>query len=590
MTTASGRWRERPDVVGALVGAVCALLALGPALRPGYLLFYDMVFVPRLGFGARTLGVDGSVPRAVPNDLVVALLSQVAPGWLVQKVLLVSVFVGVGAGVAGLFRTRLGAGAAALVAAWNPWLGERLAIGHWGFLLGYAVLPWIARAAAAARSGRPRDRARLSALLVLVALTGSTAAILALILTAAVLLVPWRGVVGAGRTWLVVGLTFLGANAPWWFPFLVLAPAERADPAGVAAFASRGDTPLGAMLSVVSGGGIWNEGVWFAERGTWPIALVALAATVAVLVLAARDGRWRGVPGAPGILAAGILGVVLAVLSAVPGGRELVTAIVVHVPGGGLLRDSQKMAALWMLVVAVAAGFATERLRLTVLARGAEPVAAAGVAAAFALWPVATLPGMAWGKLGDWRAVQYPTSYLEAATSLDHAPEGSVAVFPWGLYRKYAWNGERVTLDPWQRLVQRRVLVNDDLPLSGQVVRGESGDAATIRTANARGEDLAPVLRGMGVRYAVRLTDQPTAGLPTPIFGGSAMRYQGAGVEVLDLGRTEPTARAGYETARAAESGSTRDAGLVLGILALAGTVGYSLVTHRRQRRPMAPD
>lgn len=572
----------RPQLLGGLVGLACALLALGPALKPGYLLFYDMVFVPRLGFSLRTLGVDGSVPRAVPNDLLVALLSELGPGWLVQKLLLVGVFVGVGAGVAGFFTTRLGAVAAALVAAWNPWLGERLAIGHWGFLLGYAVLPWVARAAAACRRGQPRDRARLALLLVLVAATGSTASVLALLLTAAVLLAPWRGVVGAGRTWLVVGLTAATANAPWWFPFLVLAPSERADPAGVEAFASRADTPWGAVPSVLTGGGIWNQGVWFAERETWLISGVALVASVGVVVLAARSRSRHGLPAAPGILVAGAVGLALAVASAVPWGRAVVTAIVVHVPGGGLLRDSQKFAALWMLLVALAAGLAAEQVRRWVLSRGAGAGGALLVAGGLALWPLVTLPGMAWGKGGAWRAVTYPQSYLEAAAAVNAAPPGQVAVFPWGLYRRYAWNGDRVTLDPWQRLVQRRVLVNDDLPLSGQVVRGESGDAARIRAANAAGEDLTPVLRSLGVRHVVRLTDQPSAGLPAPTFGGARTTYAGAGVEVLDLGSAPIPAETDYETRRAATIGPARDTGLVLGFVALAGSVGYSLVTRRR--------
>ena len=40
-------------------------------------------------------------------------------------------------------------------APWNAYVAERLAIGHWGFLLGLAALPWAFRRCAAVRRGRP---------------------------------------------------------------------------------------------------------------------------------------------------------------------------------------------------------------------------------------------------------------------------------------------------------------------------------------------------------------------------------------------------------------------------------------------------
>ena len=97
--------RVTPGVAGLLVGGLLGLLALGPALRPGYLLSYDMVFVPDQPLTAMTLGTDGSVPRAVPNDLVVVLASHLLPGDVVQKILLLAVFVLGGWGVDLLWTT-----------------------------------------------------------------------------------------------------------------------------------------------------------------------------------------------------------------------------------------------------------------------------------------------------------------------------------------------------------------------------------------------------------------------------------------------------------------------------------------------------
>jgi hypothetical protein len=146
---------RRPALVGGLVGALTGIVVLNAVLLPGYTWAYDMVFVPALPWSDRILGVDGSVPRAVPTDAVVALLERALPGDVVQALLLWLVFVVVGAGCGRLCRTGPGAAAAALAAGWNPYVVERLSVGHWAFLLGYACLPWIHAAAGRAVRREP---------------------------------------------------------------------------------------------------------------------------------------------------------------------------------------------------------------------------------------------------------------------------------------------------------------------------------------------------------------------------------------------------------------------------------------------------
>ncbi|TWE12631.1 hypothetical protein [Rudaeicoccus suwonensis] len=529
----------RPDhrALGGLVGLVCGLLALGPALRPGYLLFYDMVFVPRLAFSDRTMGVDGSVPRAVPNDFDVAVLSHLAPGWVVQKVLLIGVFVAVGAGAAGLMRTRLGAVAAALVAAWNPYLAERLAIGHWGYLLGYACVPFLVSAAAGCRSGAVRGRFRLGVWLVVLAFTGSTGAVFGLIAVLAVLLAPgprpsWH------RSMRDIGwalLIWLLADATWWFSYLFLAPTPPGGSAGVTAFMARADTPYGVIGSLLTGGGIWNQGVWFSARSSVVVSGLALLVVVVAVVVAVRRRVWRQSPALAGLGIAGVICLVLAGASALPGGSHVMTILGNDLPGGGLLRDAQKFDAVWMILVAVLAGQLVERTRDLGIRVGAQRSTALVFAAALAAWPLITLTGMAWGAWGRWQAVDYPASYVHTAQQIDRLPPGGVAVFPWTQYRSYAWDGHRVLLDPWQRLVSRQVLVNDALPLTSGVVPGDDPDARKVTQALADHGDVAAVLRSVGVRYVLVETDQPVAaGLPN--LAGDRVLVAADGLRLYDLG------------------------------------------------------
>ncbi|MDQ2669550.1 MAG: hypothetical protein M3Y31_02875, partial [Gemmatimonadota bacterium] len=133
--------RRAAPVVWAVVLSV---LLLGPVLGPGYLLTYDMVWVPDLALRSDFLGAGTALPRAVPSDAVVALLDVVVPGMLLQKLVLLGALVLGGLGAASLAgRSTLARLVAVSVFVWSPYAVERLWIGHWPLLLCWAALPWL---------------------------------------------------------------------------------------------------------------------------------------------------------------------------------------------------------------------------------------------------------------------------------------------------------------------------------------------------------------------------------------------------------------------------------------------------------------
>ena len=178
----------------ALAGLAIGLLALGPGLRRGFLLSYDMVAVPRQPFTAALAGLAGGPPRAAPSDAVVAMASRALPADLVQKLLLLSIFTLACSGAAALLTrepwfARLVAG---VFYAWNPFVAERLIIGQWALLLGYAGLPWALRAVTTSTVASWRGAGRLGAAL-LPAIVGGFAAMTVtalVVLPAAVLARP----------------------------------------------------------------------------------------------------------------------------------------------------------------------------------------------------------------------------------------------------------------------------------------------------------------------------------------------------------------------------------------------------------------
>src|SRR5229473_1246054 len=145
------RWPGPVGLVGAVIaGLLLGMLALGPGLGRGFLLSYDMVTVPRQPFTAAMFGLTGTLPRAVPSDAVAAAAARALPADIVQKLLLLSIFVLASSGMAALLAGEhwLARMAGAVFYAWNPFVAERLIIGQWALLLGYGALPWVLRAVA----------------------------------------------------------------------------------------------------------------------------------------------------------------------------------------------------------------------------------------------------------------------------------------------------------------------------------------------------------------------------------------------------------------------------------------------------------
>jgi hypothetical protein len=482
---------------------VLALLALGPLLGRGYVLTYDMVFAPRLELSRGLLGLDTAVARAVPADLLVALASRAVPADLVQKLVLAGVFVGAAAGAAHLTPSSapLARAAAAALYAWNPFLYERLIMGHWGLLVSYAALPWAAGAALDLRLGRPGSVRRL-VLFLAVAAAGSpagglTAAAVALGLAASP---PWPRSGVARRAGLVAGVAVV-VNGPWLVPSLLRPGGVPVRPEGVAAFAARAEGPLGTVGSLVGLGGIWNALAVPPGVGSWAwVAGFAVVLAVAAGGLPLLGRRWPA-GAAGGLLVAAGAGLLLAAAPALPGLRGLAELVVTQLPGGGLIRDSQKLVAPLALAEAVCFGLGVERVPPALPARWGR-AAAAGLVAA----PLLLLPALAWGGAGRLAAIRYPPAFAEArATMVADPVPGAVLVLPWHLYLPFEWNGDRVVLDPAPRWFPRRVVGNDDLELVGLTVPGEDPYGARLGPLVRGAAPLAPALPGAGVRYVLVL-------------------------------------------------------------------------------------
>jgi hypothetical protein len=560
--------RQRPSagVIAAGLGLCLGLLALGPGLGRGYLLSYDMVFVPSPQFNAAVLGTSGTLPRAVPSDAVVAALARALPADVVQKLVLLAIFVLACAGAARLLsRDRLPAQlAAGVFYAWNPFVAERLILGQWALLLGYAGLPWVLGAAARPGLSALRRVPRLVVALLPAAVGGfaamSISGLIALPAAARADSPARSAGAGTGRP------ASAGTGGP--------AGAGTARPAGAGTGGPAGtgiDEAASAGIGTLQTAGTRAPLTGKTRLAAIPAAAAAVLVVLATLVVlslpwlipalarqvhtspagvaafAARadtpfgtagslimlGGGWNaqtvpaGYGGAlsalwlcvtvsaaagflllgwrrwPGLGAAAALGLLIALLGALSPGRDLLRSMITWWPGFAVLRDGQQFIAPLALAEAVGFGLVVSRVlrpRRPSAAREGAVILAAAIAAV----PVLLLPGLAFGAAGRLRPVQYPADWLAARRLINADPDrGRALLLPWDAYRRLGWNDDEALLDPWPRLLARQVVWNDGVQVGSLQIPPEDPSAIAISRAITSAGPLTPALQARGYRYVI---------------------------------------------------------------------------------------
>lgn len=516
-----------------LVGVVAAVVILGPALGPGYLLYRDAVSTPQSFVTDATLGIGDVAPRAVPQDWFVALASSVVDGGTVVCVLLFGALVAAAVGYGRLAlrlvpaASRSGAVAAAVVGVWNPFVAERLLQGHWSLLTGFAALGWLV-VAVLDLADRPRSTARwlqTGGLLAAAGLTptGSVLAVIVVIVTAV-----------ATRPRLLPGYLVLWCCSalPWLVATAVGGAGVDSDGAlGVRAFGLRSEPFLGSVGTALGLGGIWNADAVPTSRTIWWAAVATVC--LLVVIVAGSVMLWRGRAGLPALdrSVVGALGglaavvVIVVAVTAVGPGRDAFGWVVGAVPGGGLLRDSQKFLALAVPFVAVACAAMVSGLR--------RYVPAGFALTAVGLLVVAPLPDLAWGVGGRVMPVTYPADW-SAVAAIVGPDDGAVALWPPGTVRHYPYV-DGASLDPASRMLRAPVVESGELRVDARVIDPRSSAAGEVESALQSGDvDRLRSLRVGWVLVEHNVSGDPlppAVDLMTPTFSGDALtlfRIEGA--------------------------------------------------------------
>ena len=521
------RWQQ-VDLERAAVPAWSALLALAvclPLFGHGYVLSYDMVWVPRLDLDRPELwGLGTGLPRAVPSDAIAALLGAAIPAALVQRLVLFAALFLLAVGTARLLRERplVAQLAGATLAVWNPFVAERLVLGQWPLLLACAAFPWLIDSL----SGKGGPRWPIAVLaLAATALTPATG-VMGVVL----------GVIAAWRRG-AVSVVFLAAlvNAPWIVAGLLHSSIARSDPAAVGLFDLQPEGHFGRLGSVLTLGGIWNTEVVPTSRTLLLAVLIAVA--IGAVIVVGLVTMWRDDGRLLAVLAvAGAVGLAIALAGWLA--PDLVARIVADVPAGGLIRDGTRWLGLLVPLEAVAFGAGAH----TILYR-AEFTAWEVPVIVFALaLPLAAMPDMAWGVGGRLEPATYPATWTDARRVIEASPvRGDILVLPFSAYRKPPWNHDSPVLDPAGRFFDRTTVTNDDLVISGQTIVGEDPRAARIQQV-LRGRNVRRGLARQGIGLVVVEADEPGARAALrQVRGARELDVVGSSVRVFAIPGARPT-------------------------------------------------
>ncbi len=373
------------------------------------------------------------------------------------------------------------------------------------------------------------------------------------------------------RAFLPATVLWIATCAPWLTATALGSGAEPSDPAGVSAFAARAEPWLGTLGSLAGLGGIWNSEAVPATRTT-PLALVGTLVLLGIVALGVR-AVWTLGRNGQALLVIAAVSIVLPALGATGPGLAIGEWLVVHIPGAGLLRDTQKYVALAMPAYALCAAAACTTVlgwaRRTPPARQ-EPTArrtnpgttnptgpgttnhagspadgvpthrgTSTVAALLIALLILPLADLAWGVGGEMRPVRYPAGWAQVVERMEEP--GDVAVLPAGMFRRFPYSGPAPVLDPAPRILPDDVLQTGELRVRGYAVNGEGNRARRVEDALLRGATPAEIAAlGVGWIVVERTTPGPL-GESGKTLAAAESAYQDSDLALYRIAGATPT-------------------------------------------------
>ncbi len=532
--------------LGILIGlGVCA-----PVLGGGRVLLLDWSIGSHLAVVTpAVLGLNGGLTAGIGGSLGVAILSRVLGGavtWVPILAFFPVAMVGAGR-LAG--RTAWSRIAAGTLYAVNPFVFNRVYVGHLPLLVGYALLPFAVASALRAPSS-PIYRWPVTALwwAALTSLSPHFVWIFGVVVISVTVIsiIKRRSAILRTATWFAATVGALALMSVYiMLPASATTLPTRVGSVSLAIYRTTGDPHLGLFANVLSLYGFWRTGPGPQLPKDvvigWPFLMIAIllivamgvwrsfasddsgskssvidfpahetAASPSVAALDSSDhGRGRGSRSdggsiaAPVLLFAGVAGFFLALGNQGPTGGLFLWAYD-HVPFFSVMREPQKFLMLLALAYSIFFGWGVEEFtRIDLHPKRLGTIAATVlVGIALPLGYTATIFG---GLAGQISASAVPGGYARANNLMGDGA-GNILYLPWHLYMEYPFTDGRVVANLGPTSFSRNVISGDDVQVDDVETQSTSPRSLYLQRLYAEGPNLAKfgaLVAPLGVQYVV---------------------------------------------------------------------------------------
>ena len=547
------RFLRHPDATTLILGVLIGLGVCAPLLSGGRVFLLDWSYGPHLAVATlAVLGLDGGFTAGIGGTVAMVVLNHLLGSvstWLPLFAFFPIATVGAGR-LAG--RSRWCRIAAGTLYAVNPFVFNRLYVGHLALLMGYALLPFAIKAAIRSPSS-PLWRWSIPALwwAGLTSLSPHFAWIYGLVILGVVIVAlstkeqSLRRLAGWFAT-CVAAFTLMCA-------YIILPNGSTNLPTQVGAvsldlYRTNGDPHLGLFANVLALYGFWRTGPGPELPKDviigWPFIMFAILVIVGV-------GAWHALRRRPirdvgmvpdGItegerlndqslasmsisasndlnedhslqidekrltillLFVGVVGYFMALGNQGPTGGLFLWAYD-HVPFFSIMREPQKFLMLLALAYAVLFGWGVERLSQVDISpsRFGAIATAAFIGVVLPLGYCATIFD---GLSGQITSSPLPSAYQQADTLMGTGA-GNVLVLPWHIYMEYPFTNGRVIANVGPTTFRRNVISGDNVEADDIETQSTSPRSAYLQKLyenGSRTSDFGALVAPLGVQYVL---------------------------------------------------------------------------------------
>ena len=526
--------------LGLLIGvAVCI-----PFFGGGRLFLLDWSIGPTTPIiSTNTLGLYGGLTSGVVGTMLTGVLNWALGSvatWLLFLLFFPTAFLGISRLAGGSLTSRIAAG---VLYTLNPFVFNRLFVGHIDLLIGYALLPFAVQSALRVQGPLWRYGLRVSLWwAALTSLTPHFSWIYGVVVLVVAIVAASKGAIRESALRLSVTVTsFFIMSMYILLPHFATTLATQNGTSSLALYQTSGDPRFGLFGNVAGLYGFWRlgpgpnlpknlisgwpflylaillvavTGAWVALRRPRPTSAadtdtseeVTAPSPLSTLLLS-EPPRTSAEPStnrafaATSLLAVGVIGYLLALGSQGPTGA-LFRWCYVHVPFFSIMREPQKFLMLLALAYAVFFGWGISHISRLATSTNATRAAMAALLLGIAL-PLGYTPTMFNGLSAQIAPSHVPSGYREANRLMGNGA-GSVLALPWHLYLSYPFTNNRVVANLTPSLLNRNVISGDNVEAGGIETQSTSLESKYLAALYTRGSTLkhfGALIAPLGIQY-----------------------------------------------------------------------------------------